>query len=77
MDGRFPNRKLAGQGGSIEEERRLFYVALTRARNLLYLSYAKYDSFKDITFFPSQFLYEAGLLKKDRTYERLKALSAP
>ena len=77
MDGRFPNRKLAGQGGSIEEERRLFYVALTRARDILYLSYAKYDSFKDITFFPSQFLYEAGLLKKDGTYERLKALSAP
>ncbi len=77
MDGRFPNRKLAGKGGSIDEERRLFYVAVTRAKNRLYLSYAKYDSFKDITFFPSQFLYEAGLLKKDRTYEMLKALSAP
>ncbi len=76
MDGRFPNRKLAGQGGSIEEERRLFYVAVTRARDRLFLSYAKYDSFKDITFLPSQFLYEAGLLKKDRTYEKLKALSA-
>ncbi len=77
MDGRFPNRKLAGQGGSIDEERRLFYVALTRARNLLFLSFAKYDSFKDITFFPSQFLYEAGLLKKDRIYEKLKSLSVP
>ena len=77
MDGRFPNRKLAGQGGSIDEERRLFYVALTRARNLLFLSFAKYDSFKDITFFPSQFLYEAGLLKKDRIYEKLTSLSAP
>ncbi|BBG65679.1 ATP-dependent DNA helicase UvrD/PcrA/Rep, epsilon proteobacterial type 1 [Hydrogenimonas sp.] len=77
MDGRFPNRKLAGQGGSIEEERRLFYVAVTRAKNRLFLSYAKYDSFKDVTFFPSQFLYEAGLLKKDRVYEKLKALSGP
>ncbi len=75
MDGRFPNRKLAGQGGSIEEERRLFYVAVTRARNRLFLSYAKYDSFKDVSFLPSQFLYEAGLSKKDRTYEKLKALS--
>ncbi len=74
MDGRFPNRKLASQGGRIEEERRLFYVAVTRAKNLLYLSYAKYDSYKDIHFFPSQFLYEAGLLKKDQTYEKLKAL---
>ncbi len=76
MDGRFPNRKLAAQGGSVEEERRLFYVAVTRAKSILFLSYAKYDSFKDISFFPSQFLYEAGLLKKDSTYEKLKALSA-
>jgi DNA helicase-2/ATP-dependent DNA helicase PcrA len=75
MDGRFPNRKLASQAGMIEEERRLFYVAVTRARNLLYLSFAKYDKFKDISFFPSQFLYEAGLLKKDQTYEKLKMLS--
>ncbi len=74
MDGRFPNRKLASQGGLIEEERRLFYVAVTRAKNILYLSYAKYDSYKDINFFPSQFLYEAALLKKDQTYEKLKAL---
>jgi len=75
MDGRFPNRKLASQAGLIEEERRLFYVAVTRAKNLLYLSYAKYDKFKDTSFFPSQFLYEAGLLKKDQVYEKLKQLS--
>ena len=75
MDGRFPNRKLASQAGLIEEERRLFYVAVTRARNRLYLSYAGYDRFKDITFLPSQFLYEADLLKKDQTYEKLKSLS--
>ncbi|WP_456450612.1 ATP-dependent helicase [Hydrogenimonas sp.] len=75
MDGRFPNRKLASQAGRIEEERRLFYVAVTRAKNLLYLSFAKYDKFKDVSFFPSQFLYEAGMLKKDGTYEKLKMLS--
>jgi len=75
MDGRFPNRKLASQAGQIEEERRLFYVAVTRAKDLLYLSYAKYDSFKDTNFLPSQFLYEAGLLKKDQIFERLKSLS--
>jgi len=28
MDGRFPNRTLMSKGGSLEEERRLFYVAL-------------------------------------------------
>ncbi|WP_457595367.1 ATP-dependent helicase [Hydrogenimonas sp.] len=74
MDGRFPNRKLASQAGLIEEERRLFYVAVTRAKNILYLSYATYDKFKDTSFFPSQFLYEAGMLKKDVTYEKLKRL---
>ena len=75
MDGRFPNRKLASKAGLIEEERRLFYVAVTRAKNILYLSFAKEDRFKDISFLPSQFLYEAGLLKKDQTYEKLKMLS--
>ncbi len=64
MDGRFPNRKLMSRGGSIEEERRLFYVAVTRAKERLYLSYAKYDKVKKIDFEGSPFLYEAGLLKK-------------
>ncbi|MCW8838020.1 MAG: ATP-dependent helicase, partial [Thiovulaceae bacterium] len=46
MDGRFPNRKLMQRGGSLDEERRLFYVAVTRAKDILYLSYAKYDKIK-------------------------------
>ncbi len=71
MDGRFPNRKLASRGGSIEEERRLFYVAVTRAKDILYLSFAKYDKVKKLQFFPSQFLYEAGLIPKDETYKML------
>ncbi len=64
MDGRFPNRKLMSRGGSIEEERRLFYVAVTRAKERLYLSFAKYDKVKKIDFEGSPFLYEARLLKK-------------
>ncbi|GHV08204.1 hypothetical protein AGMMS50229_16260 [Campylobacterota bacterium] len=64
MDGRFPNRKLMSQGGAIEEERRLFYVAVTRARENLILSYAKYDRIKKIDYVPSQFLYEAQMLKQ-------------
>jgi len=63
MDGRFPNRKLISKGGSLEEERRLFYVAVTRAKDILYLSYAKYDKIKKLTFVPSPFLKEAGLIK--------------
>ncbi len=63
MDGRFPNTKLMGKGGSLEEERRLFYVAVTRAKERLYLSFAKYDKVKKIDFRPSPFLVEAGLIK--------------
>ncbi|MBL3520662.1 ATP-dependent helicase [Arcobacter lanthieri] len=65
MDGRFPNRKLMSKGGSLEEERRLFYVAVTRAKDILYLSYAKYDKIKKLTFIPSPFLREAGLIKDE------------
>ncbi len=62
MDGRFPNRKLMQKGGSLEEERRLFYVATTRAKDMLYLSYAKYDKIKKITYTHSPFLVEAGMV---------------
>ena len=64
MDGRFPNRTLMKKGGSLEEERRLFYVAVTRAKDILYLSYASYDKVKKLDFIYSPFLIEAGLVKK-------------
>jgi len=60
VDGRFPNRKMMS---SIEEERRLFYVAVTRAMDKLYLSLAKFDRVKKIDYKPSQFLHEANLIK--------------
>ena len=71
MDGRFPNRKLMQRGGSLDEERRLFYVAVTRAKDILYLSYTKYDKIKKQNFLPSQFLYEAGFIPKDDNYRNL------
>jgi len=71
MDGRFPNRKLMRRGGSLDEERRLFYVAVTRAKDILYLSFAKYDQVKKIDFVASQFLYEAGLLALDENFKKL------
>jgi DNA helicase-2/ATP-dependent DNA helicase PcrA len=72
MDGRFPNRKLMSKnGGDIEEERRLFYVALTRAKDILYLSYAKYDRVKKIDYLHSPFLVEAGMIKEEVKEEAL------
>jgi DNA helicase-2/ATP-dependent DNA helicase PcrA len=71
MDGRFPNRKLMQRGGSLDEERRLFYVSVTRAKDILYLSYAKYDKIKKQNFIASQFLYEAGLVPKDEAYRKM------
>jgi len=60
MQNRFPNTKLASSAGGIEEERRLFYVAITRAKDILYLASAKKDLIKKLEFEPSQFLNEAG-----------------
>ena len=71
MDGRFPNRKLMQRGGSLDEERRLFYVAVTRAKDILYLSFARYDKIKKQNFLASQFLYEAGLVPKDDAYRAM------
>lgn len=46
----------------VEEERRLFYVAMTRASSNLVVSYVKSACACDVA--PSRFLFEAGLLKK-------------
>jgi len=39
-DNQFPTRRSI-ESGDVEEERRLFYVAVTRAKNELYISYPK------------------------------------
>ncbi|HIY43974.1 MAG TPA: UvrD-helicase domain-containing protein [Candidatus Helicobacter avistercoris] len=61
-NGFFP---LMGDGGDIEEERRLGYVAFTRARRELNLSYVhtRYYRGKASSLPPSRFLYEANLLE--------------
>ncbi len=62
MDGRFPNFKLMAKTGSLEEERRLFYVATTRAKRNLYYCFAHFDSTKNANYLPSTFLKEAELV---------------
>ncbi|MDJ0838324.1 MAG: UvrD-helicase domain-containing protein [Acidobacteriota bacterium] len=62
-DGIFPNqRALTDNPNAVEEERRLFYVAVTRARKRLYLSYArKRQTFGTTTSNPkSRFLLAPG-----------------
>jgi DNA helicase-2/ATP-dependent DNA helicase PcrA len=39
VDGRFPSVYSFGEDEELEEERRLFYVAVTRAKRYLYLTY--------------------------------------
>ena len=58
-DGKFPNERAISEDGGLQEERRLFYVATTRARKYLYFSYPMtntHDSFELCG--PSAFLSE-------------------
>lgn len=66
-EGLFPHENSRNEAGGIEEERRLMYVALTRARRRLYLSFAQSRMLHGQTRYnvPSRFLQEIpdGLLK--------------
>ena len=60
-DGMFPSARAFQSADAIEEERRLFYVACTRARDALYLSYPSYwanASIENRFQRPSRFLKE-------------------
>ena len=60
-DGLFPSARSLKNDGDEEEERRLFYVAITRARNELYLSYPLLHSTAGggmVMQMPSRFLQE-------------------
>ncbi len=77
-EGVFPHSRAIDEGG-LEEERRLFYVGITRAMRRLYLSYARRRAvFGAQTFgLPSRFLDEipADLLEEPR--EMIFRASAP
>jgi len=59
-EGLFPSGMLTGRNEEIEEERRLFYVALTRAKKRVTISYAKnrYRWGKPVQCSPSRFIFE-------------------
>ncbi len=61
VEGRFPAAKSIGNAANEEEERRLFYVAVTRARDELYLGYPlwEYSSYHSSALLkPSRFVQE-------------------
>jgi DNA helicase-2/ATP-dependent DNA helicase PcrA len=59
-EGLFPHVRAAGDARAIEEERRLFYVGVTRARRRLLVSYARsrYLGYGSSSRSPSRFLAE-------------------
>jgi DNA helicase-2/ATP-dependent DNA helicase PcrA len=54
----------------LEEERRLFFVGMTRAKSGLYISYARYRTIRGqlLRTIPSQFLYELGVDLTQKTH---------
>jgi DNA helicase-2/ATP-dependent DNA helicase PcrA len=68
-DGLLPHEKTNSHEDEdeLEEERRLFFVGMTRAKTGLHISYAKYRTIRGqmLRTIPSQFLFELGIdLKK-------------
>jgi DNA helicase II / ATP-dependent DNA helicase PcrA len=68
-DGMFPNSRSLDTRDALEEERRLFYVAITRAKDELYLTYPQMrlsGGYGDVFQRPSRFLQEIpGKLVED------------
>jgi DNA helicase-2/ATP-dependent DNA helicase PcrA len=78
-DGLFPHQRHdAVESFDSEEERRLFYVAITRARAKLFLSFANFRTIfgsRNINA-PSEFIADipADLLEKEGEKERIKTI---
>jgi len=62
-EGLLPHERSADDGDETEEERRLFFVGITRAKTNLCISFAKYRQIRGqlLRTIPSQFLFELGL----------------
>ena len=61
-EGILPHERSNDDEDETEEERRLFFVGITRAKSGLYISYARYRTIRGqmLRTIPSQFLYELG-----------------
>jgi len=67
-EGQFPNSRMFSRPQELEEERRLFYVAVTRAEKWLYLTYPVFNSYGGAVNKKSQFIRELP----DGVYERVQ-----
>lgn len=80
-EGLFPHEQAAYEHGGLEEERRLMYVAVTRARQRLYLSHAQSRMLHGQVRYgiPSRFLDEIPeeLLKRLNTKPTAKVYASP
>ncbi len=68
-DGLLPHERSCASMDDIEEERRLFFVGMTRARERLTISYARCRMMRGqfIRSVPSQFLYETGYAGREQS----------
>jgi len=57
-NGQFPNERALRENDGLDEERRLFYVAITRAKKYLHLTYSSASLFGGFQGGPSMFLEE-------------------
>ena len=80
-EGLFPHARTLMDETEIEEERRLCYVGITRAKEKLFLSSTKMRTIygNTVTYPPSRFLQEipARLVKTIKRQERFSGLQAP
>ncbi len=62
-EGILPHERSIDDGEEMEEERRLFFVGVTRAKKDLQISYARYRTIRGqpLRSIPSKFLYEIGI----------------
>lgn len=72
-----PHAKRIDDEKSLEEERRLMYVAMTRAADTLHLSYAKGHDFYGNSKAPSRFLKETGLAIKEKVSRKKELEKSP
>jgi len=67
-EGNFPNERAIGENKGLEEERRLFYVAVTRAKKYLHLTYPLTSGYKQVLLGPSMFIDEISRDLLDEHY---------